>query len=80
MAEDANNIVLRRLAEIRGAIDGLQAEFRGRISALESKVDILMTIMTTSSATDTRLQHSVDRLSDRIAGLEHRLDPVDETT
>ena len=73
MADEPRDLVLDHLRAIRsdvGALRGDMREVKGRLNAVEDIVAALV-------AADTRMQHSLDRLSDRTERIERRLGLID---
>jgi hypothetical protein len=73
MVDEATNLIVEHLRAIRGDIGAVREDVRqlkGRMTAVETVVAALVT-------SNTMLQHSVDRLTDRIECIERRFDLVD---
>jgi hypothetical protein len=74
MADEPRDLVLDHLRAIRSDVGALREDMRevkGRLSAVEDIVAALV-------AADTRMQHSLDRLSDRTERIERRLGLIDQ--
>jgi hypothetical protein len=74
MADEPRDLVLDHLRAIRSDVGALRDDMRevkGRLNAVEDIVAALV-------AADTRMQHSLDRLSDRTERIARRLGLIDE--
>jgi len=74
MTDAPRDIVLEHLRAVRGDIGALRddmREMKGRMSGVEDIVAALV-------SADTRMQHSLDRLSERVERVEKRLGLTDE--
>jgi hypothetical protein len=77
MAEDADNLVLERLREIRGMLGAVTqdvADIKSRLGRMESQ-----TAVSLSQLQVTLAEHSTrfDRIDERLAHLERRANLVD---
>jgi hypothetical protein len=73
MADEPRDLVLDHLRAIRGDVGALREDMRdvkGRVNAVEHIVARV--------AADTRMQHSLDRRSDRTERIERRFGLIDE--
>jgi 3-methyladenine DNA glycosylase/8-oxoguanine DNA glycosylase len=74
MAEEPDNLVLEHLRAMRGDIAAIREENRdmkARKAAVEDMFAFLVSAI-------TRMQHSVDRLTERTERIERRLGLIDE--
>jgi hypothetical protein len=69
MADEPRDLVLDHLRAIRSDVGALRDDMRGVKGHLNAVEDIVAALV----AADTRMQHSLDRLSDRTERIERRL-------
>ncbi len=75
----SDNLVLEYLRHIRGAVDGLREDMREvkqRLTAVELGLAPVRREIAVLAETDAHLSARIDRLTDRIARVETRLDIV----
>lgn len=80
MTDEPINLVLEHLRAIRNAIDALRTDMhdvKDRLSAVELGLAGVRRDIAALSETDTRLYARVDRMDDRVARIERRLDIVE---
>jgi len=74
MADEPRGLVLEHLRSMRGDIAAMREDLReskARQAAVEDMFSFLVSAI-------TRIQHSLDRLTDRVERIEKRLNLIDE--
>ena len=77
MADEPENLVLVMLRKLDTKFDGMREEMRdikGRLTNVETALAMAATEVGSLLAGDARMQHSIDRMSDRLERIECRLD------
>ena len=79
MTENVENLIVEHLRHIRGRVDRIAedvGDLKHRMSSLESAMVLVKREVSAGDETDARQQVSLDRLLDRIDGIERRLDLI----
>ena len=72
MADEPANLVLEHLRAIRGEVGAMREDLRdGKARQAADMFSFLVSAI-------TRMQHSLDRLADRVERIERRLNLIDE--
>jgi tetrahydromethanopterin S-methyltransferase subunit G len=76
MTDEPENIVRVVLHGLEAKFDGMRDEFReikGRLTNVETVLAAVATELGSLVGADARMQHSIDRLADRLERVERRL-------
>ncbi len=79
MSESVDSLVLEYLRHIRGRVDQIAEDMfdvKHRLSSLETAMVLVKREVASGDETDARQQVSLDRLVERIARIERRLDLI----
>lgn len=77
MSENIENLVLEHLRHIRGRVDQISSDvsdLKGRISSLEMSMVGVKRELTYGDEVDARQQISLDKIGERLARIEQRLE------
>ncbi len=80
MTDEPENIVPVMLRRLDIKFDGMRDEFReikGRLTNVETVLAAVATELGSLVGADARMQHSIDRLADRLECVERRLGLID---
>ena len=84
MTEDVENVVLEHLRGLRNQVESLHNEMRGEFRDVKQRLSHLETITVGLKrdgvellSENTRQQHELDRLKDRIERIEKRLELIE---
>ena len=83
MTDEPHSLMLDHLRAIRAENRKTHEELReikGRLMNVETVVASMATELGTFMTADVRMQHAIDRMSDRLERIERRFDLIDEST